>query len=531
MVEIDKLGVIFESKGAEKIIADLTNIQNKITELNKTFALGSEGLKKYQQAFDTIGKSQKGLWEKITREIKTYSKEITKSYDEEIEKLEKIKKLREEAYKGGSNNSASDGNSGYNNRKNLDIVYSILSTVKFLTASRKTAEEKRQETLRRYNQENLIGSSSSRSVGYDIALSRYGGIRGEGLESLRNFSVGLGAATRGDISLLRTLGKWGIGGINPQDDPLNVAKAIAQRSKGLSKNERLALFADVGFTDAQAMAAEKGDWGMFQKSGNPISISEVVREASESYAKSTQTIVDTLDKFNSTIGPFTMMMDEFIEMMPELSIAIAALAGASPLLLGLFKGGAGSAWGSIGTALGATAGPIIGTAVKSSLALALGGYLGWSIAGWQKDITSWLHKKNYLLPKDGTSDIDSAAKKAETIKSEDRGYFKRNWYNILGAFQGLPYQWDMLIPNSVKNYYNKTGVNPFSEGDNFNGLMNHSLFSNLGKTNSYYPIPTDLHTSSWLKPSNHITINIDGSKNAYEIGEEVIRVLEQTTGY
>ena len=490
MVEIDKLGVIFESKGAEKIIADLTNIQNKITELNKTFALGSEGLKKYQQAFDTIGKSQKGLWEKITREIKTYSKEITKSYDEEIEKLEKIKKLREEAYKGGSNNSNSGSNSDLeSNNKWSKIAQGIALLSKAFVNFRTITEEKRQETIRRFNQENLTGSQSSNAVGYDIALSKYGGIRGEGLEALRGFSVGLGAATRGDISLLRTLGKWGISGINPQDDPLNVAKAIAQRSKGLSKNERLAMYAEVGFTDAQAMAAEEGDWGMFSSKGKPISVSEVIRQASESYAETSQNLAIALSDLNTSIGKFTPSVDNFVNQIP---ILVAAISGFSTFIASLSNAG--------GMLFGGGKNNKIPKNISPTTAAAGGGLLSRSPQILAASVTAYLSYKfgefigeEFLVPKD------------RFINTGKRGGLQ-GWvdsaYDVYASWK------DKFLNVDWKNMFKTIDLN------------------NVNPRYPYYPV----NTQTSEKATNNITININ-SNNAYEAGEEIIRVLEQTTGY
>ena len=373
---------------------------------------------------------------------------------------------------------------------------------------RNFAEQKRQETYIRYNQEQLTGSKASNAVGYDIALTKYGAVRGEGLESLRNFSVGLGAATRGDISLLRTLGKWGIGGINPQDDPLSVAKAIAQRARGLSKNERLAMYSEVGFTDAQAMAAEKGDWGMFKKSGSPLSIQDAVREATEEYSKTTQSLIQALSNLNETFSRVTPTLDKLVSYIPELTIAISSLVGTKAFfnnLKSLIPGntplpspvsstpnGNKSIWKGMKN-FGKNWGiPLLLSGVNAAPYL---------MGMYALNETSENYRKSQFELTD--LDLNSAGSKIDGIKSDNRGYWKRNWDNLKNIWYGLPFDSGTLVPDWIKNGDKSGGANQLQKN-----------YQNI------YGVP---------QASNQInqTFYINGN-NAEDIGNEISRILKNS---
>lgn len=492
MVELETLKVIFESIGANKIVSDLTKIQSSIEKLNKSFEKNAESTKKYLNAYNDISKSQARLWATISNNVKTHTNIIFKAYDKEIQKLEEIKKLRKSIYSSGTGRSSTPDifNGEKTGWETGNMVSMILNIFKGIFNFREFAEQKRQETYRRYNQEQLNGSRANNAVGYDIALTKYGAIRGEGLESLRNFSVGLGAATRGDISLLRTLGKWGIGGINPQEDPMNVAKAIAQRSKGLSKNERLAMYSEVGFTDAQAMAAEKGDWEMFKKVGSPLSISEAVKQASESYAESSQKLIKALNKLNDWISNLTPLIDEFIKIAPELALGFSFLKGFSTTIKSLsplMNTSKGGMWALAGKTLGS---------------VFIAAVIGYFASEFQKKATSVLHKNGYISNADNSSELNSAFGKISGLKGDNRNYWQRNWDNLKGTFWGLPFRWEELIPKKTELTY-------------------HSA-----------PSFGDLHNNYAQKQANVInqTININGS-NAQEIGQEVANATKQAMAY
>ncbi len=502
MVELETLKVIFESVGANKIVSDLTKIQSSIEKLNKSFEKNAESTKKYLNAYNDISKSQARLWDTISNNVNTHKKTIFKAYDKEIQKLEEIKKLRESIYSNGTGGSSTpDGFNGEKSGwKTGNLVSMILTGFKGIFNFRDFAEQKRQETYRRYNQEQLIGSRASNAVGYDIALTKYGAIRGEGLESLRNFSVGLGAATRGDISLLRTLGKWGIGGINPQDDPINVARAIAQRSKGLSKNERLAMYSEVGFTDAQAMAAEKGDWEMFKKAGSPLSISDTLRQASEKYAETSQSLVSALNELNSKIAPFSNALNGFIKVIPELTLAISTLAGSSTIL-NLFKkipnilpGGTKTSKFSKIMQYGKRLMPFALAVGKRGLPIVAAASLGWGLVELKKELEhknriAGLSKPDlYYGHIDG---IDSILKKTTGLKADNRSSWRVRWDDF----------WIRNLPDWM-----------------------------LSKEN--ISLPYQAHNNYAQKQSNVInqTININGA-NAQEIGQEVANATKQAMAY
>lgn len=492
MVELETLKVIFESVGANKIVSDLTKIQSSIEKLNKSFEKNAESTKKYLNAYNDISKSQARLWETISNNVKTHTNIIFKAYDKEIQKLEEIKKLRESIYSSGTGGSSTPDsfNGEKTGWKTGNMVSMILTIFKGIFNFREFAEQKRQETYRRYNQEQLTGSRPNNAVGYDIALTKYGAIRGEGLESLRNFSVGLGAATRGDISLLRTLGKWGIGGINPQDDPMNVARAIAQRSKGLSKNERLAMYSEVGFTDAQAMAAEKGDWEMFKKAGSPLSISDKLRKASEKYAETSQLLMESLNKLNESISNFTPLIDKFIKIAPELALGFSFLKGFSTTIKSLsplMNTSKSGMWALAGKTLGS---------------VFIGAVIGYFAAEFQKKATFELRKRGYLADSDLPLGLDSLSDKITGLKGDNRNYWQRNWDNLKGAFWGLPFRWEELIPKNIE-------------------LTSPSFPSFRYPYNNYAQ-----------KQANVInqTININGA-NAQEIGQEVANATKQAMAY
>lgn len=335
---LDELQVVFSQKGGQGVLAQISKISQAIDMFVKKHSKGSaDVLKNYQKILQEIEKKQDASFKNIGKKAQENNKNIISLYDAEIDKLEELKKAREEAYGvGGSSNSQNGsaegfGNSGRGKKGILGLLLSAAYLPRALDRINQMAEEARQMTFRRQNQEMLSGArSASNAVGYDIALGGYGGIRGEGLESLRSFSAQLGAATRGDVSLLQSLGKWGVSGVSPYDDPMDVIKKIAARARELSANERNAFFAEVGFTDAQASAALKGDFSIFGKKGMLTEVSADSRGSSETYATTVQETVANLDKLNQSLGIASNWYNKFIQQYPEAYNWVNAITGMLP---------------------------------------------------------------------------------------------------------------------------------------------------------------------------------------------------------
>ena len=375
---LDELQVVFSQKGGQGVLAQISKISQAIDMFVKKHSKGSaDVLKNYQKILQEIEKKQDASFKSIGKKAQENNKNIISLYDAEIDKLEELKKAREEAYGSNPQNGSAEGfgNSGRGKKGILGLLLSAAYLPRALNHINQMAEEARQMTFRRQNQEMLSGARSApNAVGYDIALGGYGGIRGEGLESLRSFSAQLGAATRGDVSLLQTLGKWGVSGVSPYDDPMDVIKKIAARSRELSANERNAFFAEVGFTDAQASAALKGDFSIFAKKGMLTEVSADSRGSSETYATTVQETVANLDKLNQSLGIASNWYNKFIQqypeaynwvnaitgMLPDVASALSAMAAVKTLFGGgpsknpIQKASGGGVSGKIAGGLGAT---------------------------------------------------------------------------------------------------------------------------------------------------------------------------------
>ena len=338
---IDELQIVFSQKGAAGVLSQISKISAAIDNFVKKHSKGSaDVLKKYEQTLKAVEKKQESGFKNIEKRAQESNKNILSLYDSEIDKLEKLKKAREEAYGVSGGASAAGGlEGGAKGKGALGLLLTTLYLPRALNNANQKIEEIRQLTFRRQNQEMLSGSSSAkRAVGYDNALEAYGAVRGEGLESLRSFSARLGAATRGDVSLLQSLGKWGVSGVSPHDDPMDIVKKIAARSKELSANERNAFFAEVGFTDAQASAALKGDFSIFNKSGMLTEVSGASRNATETFATTVQETVAHLDKMNQSLGIASNWYNKLIQQFPETYNWVNAITGILPDIASALSG-------------------------------------------------------------------------------------------------------------------------------------------------------------------------------------------------
>lgn len=390
---LEELQIVFSQKGGEGVLAQISKISTAIDAFIKKHSKGSaDVLKNYQKVLQEIEKKQAVSFGNISKKAAESNRNVLSFYDAEIKKLDELRKAREEAYGSASGGTGEGGGSitggrgGGGLKTKLMAAFLPLYLFRFIDQINTKEEADRQKTFIRQNQEMLSGTkSTAAAVGYDIGLSRYGGIRGEGLESLRSFSAQLGMATRGDVSFLQTLGRWGISGVSPYDDPMSVAKKIAARARELSPNEQNALFESVEFTNAQASAALKGDFSIFEKTGELTKVSDKVRDFSENFAETVQTLVANLDTVNQKIGENIDWYNELLKDYPNLANWIKKITGYLPDFfaalggIAAFKtvsglssaaGAAGAAGGGAAGAAGAAGGRAVGASVAKTAGLA-----------------------------------------------------------------------------------------------------------------------------------------------------------------
>ena len=98
-------------------------------------------------------------------------------------------------------------------------------------------------------------AGGKRAEAYDVALAKYGGTQGEGATAIRSTAAGLGGLRYGNTSFIQTAGRFGIGGLSPNDDPLTVRRKILSRLRSMPANEAMYAASQLGITDAELRGA------------------------------------------------------------------------------------------------------------------------------------------------------------------------------------------------------------------------------------------------------------------------------------
>lgn len=281
---------------------------DSLTAYEKRQAVGADWVarkeankEKGQARAVAIAKKRQREQEKTAESLRRASEKLEKAADKQKAIAEKQAKFRfDSALKSASQVAALA----------LRTSSQVYRTMKFL--SEKTTEGLQQEA-------SYYLAGGDKAQAYDISLGGYGGRHGEGASAIRNTAVSLGGLRYGDTGFIQAAGRFGIGGISPNDSPFDVRKKILSRLKNMPLNEALYAASQLGITDAELRKAR--DTG---KSLGGISSRD--RELGSSNLRR-----DILTKY-AAAGYGSKRLNELIEGNPAALLEIAVELGIGSIL-------------------------------------------------------------------------------------------------------------------------------------------------------------------------------------------------------
>ena len=184
-----------------------------------------------------IAKKRQKEQEKVANSLKAAADKLAKAAEKQKAIAEKQAKIR------------------FDNalRKASQVASTVLRTPQYVYNAMRILSARTESGVAQEAAYYLAGGK--RAEAYDVALARYGGAQGEGATAIRSTAAGLGGLRYGNTSFIQTAGRFGIGGLSPNDDPLTVRRKILSRLRNMPANEAMYAASQLGITDAELRGA------------------------------------------------------------------------------------------------------------------------------------------------------------------------------------------------------------------------------------------------------------------------------------
>lgn len=230
------------------------------------------------------------------------------------------------------------------------------------------------------------GENQPFAQGMDFALQKFGGSMGEGISQVGNINAALGAMQFGDTGLMEVAGKFGVA-VNPMMSERDFFKTVANRAKGMTDRQQLAMFNAFGYSPAmQAMTREAittGDFdSVFDKYKEaPVYPSKENMQTVAGKVAAERSVFQAETDVASAMAPLQQFIDSVIAAEPALKMAKDVITSIAPMLAGLV---------GLKFFLNATRGAAT-TAATAAGSGAAGAAAGAAASGWRR---IWAGAKN-----------------------------------------------------------------------------------------------------------------------------------------
>lgn len=218
---------------------------DSLSAYDKRHAEGEEWLARKEQSKKQGEARAIAIATKRQRERERAAERLSKAAEKLEKAAEKQKALAEKQAKQKFDQ---------NLRRAANVASSILKSPTYLYNAIKYFSDRTSKALRAEAADFLAGGKTAQE--YDVTLAKYGGGRGEGVSALRKTASSIGGLRYGDTSFIRTAGRFGIGGITPNDSPSVVRRKILDRLKTMPMNEAIYAASQLGISDAELRMAK-----------------------------------------------------------------------------------------------------------------------------------------------------------------------------------------------------------------------------------------------------------------------------------
>lgn len=475
---LEQLIVAFGSTGAEKLKKQVSDLDKRLEKFAKKYA--KEQMEADKSIYQYRSKVVNATMLMNKNLSKAISKDSRKQFEQELHQVVRLKKIYDAmGRKRSKKNRPAVGSTAIPNSEEADAqqpkartaeaskrlatgmlkMSALLLTIAgMLKTLNNNIKEDRLTRIKYSNMLNQVGGMNRRNaMGFDLMVQKYGGGKGEGIQTLKSFTSAIGAMKYGDNSLAEVLGRFGIGGIHSGSTAEDVLRAIANAAQGMDKYSQQALFDATNLSDPIQQMIREGKIDEALKSmyegSSKVDMSAFANQVMadfKAWFTGGENMSSMFKPFTDAISDFKKeheTLANFIEnyLLP-LGVPLTSLFGGFMLVnkaLGTMGTGLVGGLGSFGAKLAGTSAALanLTTAITGVLAF-IGGY---KAGDWFFNDTELGRQLQYWLFPDNPGGAEWREKKYQ----EELDYFLKT--KEAGRFDAIPeWMWEKFDPHAYE---------------------------------------------------------------------------------